>query len=125
MYHKMWPLFFVVVIMDGEGCWVLGQSFGETDNHHSVSDDGLPVQRRLHLSKRSIPDSDCKGVYYADLWKKLVRVCRDCYNLYRKPYVSIECRRGCFESDVFRMCVGDLLLPVQEYDFYATVLREF
>ncbi|KAA0183715.1 hypothetical protein HAZT_HAZT006157 [Hyalella azteca] len=42
--------------------------------------------------KRALFDDSCKGVYDRELFAKLDRVCDDCYNLYRKPTVSYECR---------------------------------
>nr|ARN17956.1 CHH precursor [Rimicaris exoculata] len=76
------------------------------------------------VSKRGVHDTSCKGINDKGLWDKLDRVCRDCQNLYRKPIVEIECRRNCFSSEYFTMCVGDLLLPVQEYASDAKALKD-
>ncbi|XP_076066853.1 molt-inhibiting hormone-like [Oratosquilla oratoria] len=69
------------------------------------------------LAKRSLFDATCMGSYDRQMYKQLDRVCDDCYNLYRKPYVQVECRRGCFANDVFEQCLYDLLLQdaAEEY----------
>nr|XP_053630641.1 crustacean hyperglycemic hormone B isoform X2 [Cherax quadricarinatus] len=69
------------------------------------------------LNKRQVFDQACKGVYDRALFKKLDRVCDDCYNLYRKPYVAASCRGNCYSNMVFRQCLDDLLLVdvVDEY----------
>nr|ANQ38674.1 AtnCHH2 preproprotein [Athanas nitescens] len=74
--------------------------------------------------RRSVHGPPCKGINDHRIRKKLEKVCRDCHNLYRKASVAIECKRGCFVSDVFLMCVADLLLPVKEYDSLARTLRD-
>nr|prf crustacean hyperglycemic hormone [Faxonius limosus] len=55
-------------------------------------------------------DQACKGIYDRAIFKKLDRVCEDCYNLYRKPYVATTCRQNCYANSVFRQCLDDLLL---------------
>nr|ABE02191.1 prepro-crustacean hyperglycemic hormone [Pagurus bernhardus] len=69
------------------------------------------------MDKRQAFDRSCKGVYDRGLFKKLERVCDDCYNLYRKPYVEVGCKANCYANSIFRQCIGDLLLEdvVEEY----------
>nr|P83485.1 RecName: Full=Crustacean hyperglycemic hormone A; Short=CHHA [Cherax destructor] len=55
-------------------------------------------------------DQACKGVYDRAIFKKLDRVCDDCYNLYRKPYVAVSCRGNCYNNLVFRQCLEELFL---------------
>ena len=45
-------------------------------------------------SKRAFTayDESCEGVYDKRFLSKLNNVCQDCYNLYRKRSVSIDCR---------------------------------
>nr|WDS50829.1 crustacean hyperglycemic hormone [Palaemon carinicauda] len=69
----------------------------------------------LNLKKRAILDQSCKGIFDRELFKKLDRVCDDCYNLYRKPYVAIDCRKDCFGTKTFGHCVEDLLLDQSHY----------
>ncbi|XP_064085675.1 crustacean hyperglycemic hormones isoform X2 [Macrobrachium nipponense] len=69
----------------------------------------------LNLKKRAILDQSCKGIFDRELFKKLDRVCDDCYNLYRKPYVAIDCRKDCFGTKTFGHCVEDLLLDQTHY----------
>nr|QOD39446.1 crustacean hyperglycemic hormone [Lysmata vittata] len=73
------------------------------------------TQRGHSLPKRAVLDQSCKGIYDRELFKKLDRVCEDCYNLYRKPYVGIDCRRNCFLTKTFDQCVVDLLLDEKEF----------
>lgn len=70
------------------------------------------------LNKRQVFDQACKGVYDRALFKKLDRVCDDCYNLYRKPYVAASCRANCFDGEMFQACVYDLGLY---YDMYMDI----
>ncbi|XP_068202987.1 crustacean hyperglycemic hormone B-like isoform X4 [Palaemon carinicauda] len=69
------------------------------------------------VDKRTIMDLNCKGIFDRELLKKLERVCEDCYNIYRKPYVGVECRSKCFGNLIFRQCLDDLLMMdvVEEY----------
>nr|WLV89611.1 crustacean-hyperglycemic-hormone-3 [Gecarcinus lateralis] len=82
-------------------------------------------QQQWHhrLTKRSYVDSSCKGLYSRSVWDKLYYVCDDCQNLFRDADVGKECRRGCFASDTFVMCLGNLLMPVDQYLTMATSLR--
>ncbi|XP_064085674.1 crustacean hyperglycemic hormones isoform X1 [Macrobrachium nipponense] len=76
----------------------------------------------LNLKKRAILDQSCKGIFDRELFKKLDRVCDDCYNLYRKPYVAIDCREGCYQNLVFRQCIQDLQL-MDQLDEYANAVQ--
>nr|AKA64489.1 crustacean hyperglycemic hormone precursor [Palaemon carinicauda] len=76
----------------------------------------------LNLKKRAILDQSCKGIFDRELFKKLDRVCDDCYNLYRKPYVAIDCRESCYQNLVFRQCIQDLQL-MDQLDEYANAVQ--
>ncbi|XP_076066857.1 molt-inhibiting hormone-like isoform X2 [Oratosquilla oratoria] len=77
------------------------------------------------LAKRSLFDATCMGSYDRQMYKQLDRVCDDCYNLYRKPYVQVECSRDCFRSEMFNMCVMDLKLDFKHYMNIAKELQGF
>ncbi|KAA0183716.1 hypothetical protein HAZT_HAZT006158 [Hyalella azteca] len=72
--------------------------------------------------KRALFDDSCKGVYDRELFAKLDRVCDDCYNLYRKPTVSYECRRDCYSNPMFESCLYDLMLH-EMVDKYAEMVQ--
>ncbi|XP_068202981.1 crustacean hyperglycemic hormone-like [Palaemon carinicauda] len=72
--------------------------------------------------KRAILDLSCRGVYDRGIFRVLERVCEDCYNLYRKPYVGVECRKRCYRNMVFRQCLSDLLLK-DNFESYAASVR--
>lgn len=44
------------------------------------------------LSKRSLFDPACTGIYDRQLLGKLGRLCDDCYNVFREPKVATGCR---------------------------------
>nr|QHR84459.1 hyperglycemic hormone A [Panulirus homarus] len=73
------------------------------------------------VDKRAVFDQSCKGVYDRSLFQKLDRVCDDCYNLYRKSYVSTGCRENCYGNLVFRQCLDDLLLVDVVDEYVASV----
>nr|AUN35182.1 CHH family peptide 3 [Metopograpsus thukuhar] len=70
------------------------------------------AKQQHKLTKRSYVDGSCKGVHDRRGWDKLYSMCKDCQNLYRDPVVGKECRRDCFASDTFVMCLKDLYMPV-------------
>ncbi|XP_068202982.1 crustacean hyperglycemic hormone-like [Palaemon carinicauda] len=72
--------------------------------------------------KRAVFDMSCRGVYDWDIFMVLDRVCEDCYNLYRKPYVGVQCRKRCYRNNVFRQCLSDLQLK-DNFDSYAASVR--
>nr|AMB38750.1 crustacean hyperglycemic hormone precursor [Talitrus saltator] len=76
----------------------------------------------LGRPKRALFDDSCKGVYDRELFAKLDRVCEDCYNLYRKPSVSYECRRDCYSNAMFESCLYDLMLH-EMVDKYAEMVQ--
>nr|BAJ23164.1 crustacean hyperglycemic hormone precursor [Metapenaeus ensis] len=57
------------------------------------------------LGKRTLFDASCTGVYDRHLLLRLSRVCDDCYNVFREPNVSTECRSNCYNNLVFRQCM--------------------
>nr|BAE78493.1 crustacean hyperglycemic hormone [Penaeus japonicus] len=75
------------------------------------------------VDKRDTFDHSCKGIYNRQLFKDLARVCEDCYNLYRKPYVATECKNNCFVNPKFGHCVASLNLNVKRYTKMAHFLR--
>nr|QBX89039.1 crustacean hyperglycemic hormone 2 [Nephrops norvegicus] len=89
-----------------------------SSNSPSSTPLGFLSQSQEHsVNKRQVFDQACKGVYDRNLFKKLDRVCEDCYNLYRKPFVATTCRENCYSNRVFRQCLDDLLLidVIDEY----------
>ncbi|XP_066963259.1 crustacean hyperglycemic hormones A-like [Macrobrachium rosenbergii] len=72
--------------------------------------------------KRAAIDRSCKGIYDRGIFMMLDRVCEDCYNLYRKPYVGVDCRKRCYRNATFRQCLNDLLLK-DNFDSYADLVR--
>ncbi|XP_064085274.1 crustacean hyperglycemic hormones A-like [Macrobrachium nipponense] len=82
----------------------------------------LESLRGRTADKRAALDRSCKGVYDRGIFMMLDRVCEDCYNLYRKPYVGLECRKRCYRNVVFRQCLNDLLLK-ENFDSYADSIR--
>nr|ANQ38658.1 CHH1L preproprotein [Chorismus antarcticus] len=91
-------------------------SSSSSSDSPSLPSSPLTALARGHsLPKRAVLDQSCKGIYDRELFKKLDRVCEDCYNLYRKPYVGIDCRKHCFSTKTFNQCVGDLLLDEKLY----------
>ncbi|KAL7629926.1 UNVERIFIED_CONTAM: hypothetical protein RMT77_019955 [Armadillidium vulgare] len=73
-------------------------------------------------AKRSSYDSNCFGSYNRELSSQLNRVCDDCYDLYKNHKVSIECRRNCFQDEMFLLCVKSLYLDVDDYKAKARYL---
>nr|QBQ04000.1 crustacean hyperglycemic hormone form A [Hemigrapsus sanguineus] len=82
-------------------------------------------KRRWHHERirRSYVDGSCKGLYSRSVWDDLYNVCKECQNLYRISGLGKDCRRGCFASETFTMCLGDLLKPVDKYLTMAVSLR--
>ncbi|XP_037787977.1 molt-inhibiting hormone-like isoform X1 [Penaeus monodon] len=74
------------------------------------------------VNKRDTFDHSCKGIYDRELFRKLDRVCEDCYNLYRKPYVATECKSNCYANFVFKQCLDDLLM-VDAIDEYVNTVQ--
>nr|AFG16934.1 hyperglycemic hormone [Pandalus japonicus] len=98
-----------VLVRSAEGATKLSSS-------SSSSPSGLASLVKGHNLVKRATDMSCKGAQYdIKLFEKLDRVCEDCYNLYRKPFVAIECRRNCFGTSVFRQCVAAQLLDVEEH----------
>ncbi|KAF2364714.1 Arthropod neurohormone/Alpha-latrotoxin associated low molecular weight protein [Trinorchestia longiramus] len=83
---------------------------------------GALLSSDLGRPKRALFDDSCKGVYDRELFSKLDRVCEDCYNLYRKPSVSYECRRDCYSNTMFESCLYDLMLH-EMVDKYAEMVQ--
>ncbi|XP_066963258.1 crustacean hyperglycemic hormone B-like [Macrobrachium rosenbergii] len=83
----------------------------------SLTSSDLAATDDLAVNKRAIFDPTCKGIFDRGLLKKLEKVCEDCYNVYRKPYVGVECRSNCYGNLIFRQCLDDLLMMdvVDEY----------
>lgn len=52
----------------------------------------LPQQNH-NISKRStFFDLECKGVYNKSIFRRLERICEDCYLLFREPQVHTLCK---------------------------------
>ncbi|XP_066962565.1 molt-inhibiting hormone-like [Macrobrachium rosenbergii] len=77
-----------------------------------------------NAAKRGIFDMSCKGVFDRKIFVELERICDDCYNLYRKPYVSINCRRKCYRNMVFRKCILDLQME-EKLPYIARIVQMY
>ncbi|KAK7067662.1 hypothetical protein SK128_013474 [Halocaridina rubra] len=75
-----------------------------------------------NLNKRAAFDESCKGIYDRELLGMLERVCEDCYNLYRKPYVGVECRTNCYQNKYFRQCLDDLQI-IEDVEKYVNAVQ--
>ena len=62
------------------------------------------VQNPLHLA--------CRGLYDPAAHRRLVNVCRDCYNLFREADVFFMCTANCFNSPFFLKCAKALLIEM-------------
>nr|Q9U5D2.1 RecName: Full=Crustacean hyperglycemic hormones 2; AltName: Full=Pej-SGP-II; Contains: RecName: Full=CHH precursor-related peptide 2; Short=CPRP 2; Contains: RecName: Full=Crustacean hyperglycemic hormone 2; Short=CHH 2; Flags: Precursor [Penaeus japonicus]BAA88339.1 hyperglycemic hormone [Penaeus japonicus] len=74
------------------------------------------------LSKRSLFDPSCTGVFDRQLLRRLGRVCDDCFNVFREPNVAMECRSNCYNNPVFRQCM-EYLLPAHLHDEYRLAVQ--
>ncbi|XP_053644063.1 crustacean hyperglycemic hormone [Cherax quadricarinatus] len=110
-------------LSSGEVQWLLQTSpYKSLPQEYNVRrrDSGLEYHS---VTKRAVFDSQCKGFYDRGVWARLNRVCVDCQNLYRSPEIENECRMGCFATKYFTSCVSNLLLPVDEYQDMAALVR--
>nr|QBX89041.1 crustacean hyperglycemic hormone 4 [Nephrops norvegicus] len=92
----------------------------------SISPSSTPLgflSQEHSVNKRQVFDQACKGVYDRNLFKKLDRVCEDCYNLYRKPFVATTCRQNCFVHDTFPRCVMDLGLDLELFLEFRDMIK--
>ncbi|XP_047482684.1 molt-inhibiting hormone [Penaeus indicus] len=54
----------------------------------------------------SFIDGTCRGVMgNRDIYKKVVRVCEDCTNIFRLPGLDGMCRDRCFYNEWFLICL--------------------
>nr|BAN91404.1 vitellogenesis-inhibiting hormone precursor [Metapenaeus joyneri] len=74
------------------------------------------------LAKRSLFDLSCTGVYNREVILRLNRLCDDCYNVYREPNVSTECRRNCFVNMAFIQCL-EYLIPESNHGEYRSQVQ--
>nr|Q25589.1 RecName: Full=Crustacean hyperglycemic hormones A; Short=CHH A; Contains: RecName: Full=CHH precursor-related peptide A; Short=CPRP A; Contains: RecName: Full=Crustacean hyperglycemic hormone; Short=CHH; Flags: Precursor [Faxonius limosus]CAA55308.1 hypoglycemic hormone [Faxonius limosus] len=116
-FRTMWSLVVVVVVASLASSGVQGRSVEGSSRMERLLSSGSSSSEPLSflsqdqsVSKRQVFDQACKGIYDRAIFKKLDRVCEDCYNLYRKPYVATTCRQNCYANSVFRQCLDDLLL---------------
>ena len=56
----------------------------------------------------------CKGIYNPKVFTRLLRMCTDCYNMYREVEVYTECTSNCFTSQTFLGCAKSLLIKVDK-----------
>ena len=54
----------------------------------------------------------CRGLYDPAAHRRLLNVCRDCYNLFREAEVFSMCTANCFDSPFFLTCAKALLLEI-------------
>ncbi|GFU28481.1 uncharacterized protein NPIL_136881 [Nephila pilipes] len=52
----------------------------------------------------------CKGTYDKYKMAHLERICDECYEIYKKPDLHIECRRNCFGGTTFFKCMETVAL---------------
>ncbi|KAL7643057.1 UNVERIFIED_CONTAM: hypothetical protein RMT77_006346 [Armadillidium vulgare] len=104
-------------------CLVIFLSLAEIFECQEVDNLGLEDFGSTGMkAKREPYDSNCFGPYDRKLSYQLNRVCDDCYNLFRQSYVSTECRRNCFQDEMFLLCVRGLKLDV---DYYKAKVKHF
>uniref|UniRef100_A0A292GDV4 Sinus gland peptide F n=1 Tax=Penaeus vannamei TaxID=6689 RepID=A0A292GDV4_PENVA len=74
------------------------------------------------LSKRSLFDPACTGIYDRQLLGKLGRLCDDCYNVFREPKVATGCRSNCYYNLIFLDCL-EYLIPSHLQEEHMSALQ--
>ncbi|XP_063590403.1 LOW QUALITY PROTEIN: crustacean hyperglycemic hormones 4-like [Penaeus indicus] len=74
------------------------------------------------LSKRSLFDPACTGIYDRQLLGKLGRLCDDCYNVFREPKVATGCRSNCYYNLIFLDCL-EYLIPSHLQEEHMAALQ--
>lgn len=69
------------------------------------------------LTKRSLFDPSCTGVFDRQLLRRLRRVCDDCFNVFREPNVSTECRSVIYGFPFF--FTFPTSIPFARYQFHC------
>nr|P83636.2 RecName: Full=Molt-inhibiting hormone; Short=MIH; Flags: Precursor [Faxonius limosus] len=60
----------------------------------------------VHQTTARYVFEECPGVMgNRALHGKVTRVCEDCYNVFRDTDVLAGCRKGCFSSEMFKLCL--------------------
>nr|O76534.1 RecName: Full=Probable molt-inhibiting hormone; AltName: Full=MEE-MIH; Flags: Precursor [Metapenaeus ensis]AAC27452.1 putative eyestalk molt-inhibiting hormone [Metapenaeus ensis] len=60
----------------------------------------------LDTASASYIENTCRGVMgNRDIYKKVVRVCEDCTNIFRLPGLDGMCRDRCFNNEWFLVCL--------------------
>nr|ARN17954.1 CHH1 precursor [Crangon crangon] len=135
MSTLMWSLMFMILMVFGahhratarsaEGLTRIQKLLSSSSSSSGGSSGGsvaLQPSSPLHsLPKRAVADPTCRGIYDRELFEKLDRVCDDCYNLYRKAYVDVNCRSNCYGNYVFRQCLNDLLMSESLKEYVTAV----
>ena len=62
------------------------------------------VHQPLHMA--------CRGLYNPASHRRLLNICRDCYNLFREAEVFSMCTANCFDSPFFLTCAKALLMEL-------------
>ncbi|XP_045610484.1 crustacean hyperglycemic hormones-like isoform X2 [Procambarus clarkii] len=131
-FRTMWSLVVVVVVVAASlgSSGVHGRSVEGSSRMERLLSSGSSSSEPLSflsqdqsVNKRQVFDQACKGIYDRAIFKKLDRVCEDCYNLYRKPYVATTCRTNCFAHSAFQFCVMDLGLNLDLYKQLSEIIR--
>ncbi|XP_071548134.1 molt-inhibiting hormone-like [Panulirus ornatus] len=66
--------------------------------------------------------NECPGIIgNRDLYSKVERVCRDCYNLFRDDMLEVSCRKDCFVSRKFGFCLVALFRSHEHKDFHRWI----
>ncbi|OQR76135.1 prepro ion transport peptide [Tropilaelaps mercedesae] len=69
-----------------------------------------PGAEAWSLHKRSFLQMGCKGEFVPSYFARLDRVCEECYQMYRKPFILEVCRSDCYRSEAFLQCTDALML---------------
>ncbi|XP_066963257.1 crustacean hyperglycemic hormone-like [Macrobrachium rosenbergii] len=107
-------------------CLGLGSCAPASSSSSSSSPSHLGhMANRKVVAKRSYGES-CQGFQFSKvLYNKLDKVCDECTNLYRKPYIKGECRTDCFVNDVFEKCLDVLLFDADEYLYIRSAIADY
>ncbi|XP_022658540.1 crustacean hyperglycemic hormone-like [Varroa jacobsoni] len=80
------------------------------------------AQARL-LHKRSFLQMGCKGEFVPSFFARLDRVCEECFQMYRKPFIFDSCRSDCYRNETFLLCTEALMLH-KEKDMLESMVNQ-
>ncbi|RWS00460.1 hypothetical protein B4U79_09449, partial [Dinothrombium tinctorium] len=70
---------------------------------------------------RFFASEGCLGVYNPAKFGRLLRVCLDCWYMYRDDKLDELCKKDCFDNEYFFKCLEALLLLSQKEKFQEMV----